>query len=174
MPQLRIATGLRGFGRGGAVLLAGLLALPAAARDSLGVFDAWAAFRDPPQRAAPLRCYAIAEPESANAPGGYATVAFWPQARVRGQFHVRLPAGVAAPTSAFLVIDGRRFALVGRGVGRGAGLWAADARGDAAIVAALRGARAMAVEAGNWRAAWPLRGAASAIDSAALGCVPGA
>lgn len=173
MPLCHIATGPRGSRARAtallALLLAALPATPADARNSLGVFDAWAAFRDPPQPGAPLRCYAIAEPETASAPGGYATVAFWPQARVRAQFHVRLPAGIAAPASAFIAIDGRRFALVGRG----AGLWAADARGDAAIVAALRGARGMAVEAGGWRAGWALRGVASAINSAALGCVPG-
>lgn len=173
MPKVRVVPGMIGFGGRMArtVLAMGALgcAASASARDSLGVFEQWAAFRDPAQGQAPLRCYAIAQPVPESGQGGFATVGFWPQARVRAQFHIRLPGGTAAPATAFVSIDGRRFALVGRG----AGLWAADARGDAAIVAALRGAQAMTVEAGGYRASWALRGAASAIDSAALGCVPG-
>jgi hypothetical protein len=116
------------------VLLLALVAAPAFARDSLGVFERWAAFRDPASRSAALRCYAIAEPEGGN--GAYATIAFWPQARVRGQYYVRLPRAAAAGTTASLTLGSRRFALIARGTG----LWAADARADAAIVAAMRSA----------------------------------
>jgi hypothetical protein len=141
-----------------------LIAAPAMARDSLGVFEDWAAFRDPARGNAPLRCYAIAEPERANAPGFYATVGHWPASRVRSQFYIRLPRTAAG--AATLTIASRRFALTARG----AGLWAADARTDAAIVAAMRSAGSMSVSAGGMSASWRLRGAATAIDAAALGC----
>ena len=147
----------------GALLLA-LAATPALARDSLGVFEDWAAFRDPASGNAPLRCYAIAEPSQANAPGLYATVGHWPVSRVRSQFYIRLPR--AASGTATLTIASRRFTLTARG----SGLWAADARTDAAIVAAMRSAGSMSVSAGGLSASWRLRGAATAIDAAALGC----
>lgn len=147
----------------GALLFA-LTAAPALARDSLGVFEAWAAFRDPASGNAPLRCYAIAEPERANAQGFYATVGHWPVSRVRSQFYIRLPRATTA--TATLTIASRRFALTARG----SGLWAADARTDAAIVAAMRSAGSMSVSVGGLSATWRLRGAATAIDAAALGC----
>lgn len=151
--------------RGVAVgLLLVLIATPALARDSLGVFEDWAAFRDPASGNAPLRCYAIAEPERANAPGLYATVGHWPVSRVRSQFYVRLPR--ATTGTATLTIGSRRFTLTARGTG----LWAADARTDAAIVAAMRSVGSMRVSVGGLSASWRLRGAATAIDAAALGC----
>ncbi len=137
---------------------------PAAARDSLGIFGDWAAFRDPARGTAPLRCYAIAEPSQANGRGFYATIGHWPASRVRGQFYIRLPR--AARDTATLTIGSRRFTLTARAQG----LWAADARSDAAIVAAMRSAARMSVSAGGLSASWRLRGAATAIDAAALGC----
>ena len=142
-----------------------LLATPAAARDSLGIFGDWASFRDPAGRNAPLRCYAIAEPEQASVRGAYATVGHWPGSRVRGQIYIHLPG--AARGQASLQVGSRRFTLTTRG----SGLWAADARGDAAIVAAMRGSVRMQVTVGRISATWRLRGAATAIDAAALGCV---
>ena len=53
-----------------AVLVLGASQLEA--RDSLGVFDGWAAFRD----ASPRRCYAIAKPQNAAAaPDAAASIA---------------------------------------------------------------------------------------------------
>ena len=135
---------------------------PALARDSLGVFDDWAAFRD---SAAP-RCYAIAQPESSSAAGIYATVGFWPTARVRSQIYIRLPRSTATVASVSLIVGDRRFPMTARA----GGAWATDARGDAAIVAAIRGATAMRFEGGGFSARWRLHGAATAIDAAALGC----
>lgn len=145
--------------------MASLLATPATARDSLGIFGDWAAFRDPAGRGAPLRCYAIAEPEQASVRGAYATVGHWPTSRVRGQIYIHLPTATRGPAT--LQVGSRRFALSARG----SGLWAADARGDAAIVAAMRGSVRMQVSIGRVTATWRLRGAATAIDAAALGCV---
>ena len=87
--------------------------------------------------------------------------------RVRGQVYVRFPSALAAGTAASISLGGRRFALIARG----SGLWAADARTDAAIVAAMRSAPSMTVTAGGASLRWRLRGAATAIDAAALGCV---
>lgn len=144
-----------------------VIATPAIARDSLGQFDDWGAFRDPETP----RCYAIAEPESASISGGYATIGFWPRARVRAQFFLRFPRNLDARTAPALTIGGQRFLLTARG----AGAWSRDARMDAAIIAAMRSATAMAVSArgargGGMTASWRLRGAATAIDAAALGC----
>lgn len=140
---------------------------PALARDSLGVFGDWGAFRDPETP----RCYAIAQPERANIPGGYATVGFWPTDRVRSQIFLRFPRALDTRRAPALTIGSQRFLLSPRG----AGAWARDARMDAAIVAAIRSATSMSVTAigergGTMTASWRLRGAATAIDAAALGC----
>ena len=150
-----------------AALAALALASPALARDSLGVFEDWGAFRDP----ATPRCYAIAEPETASIAGGYATVGFWPRARVRTQIFLLFPRDLDPRSAPALTIGGQRFLLTARG----AGAWARDARMDAAIVAAMRSATSMQVVArgargGTMTASWRLRGAATAIDAAALGC----
>lgn len=89
------------------LLALALAAPPVAARDSLGIFERWGAFRD----LGVPRCYAIAK----------------------------------------------------------------DARMDAALIAALRGGGEMTVSARaangrTFRDTFVLRGAASAIDAAALGC----
>ena len=141
----------------------------ASARTTLGTFDGWGAFRD----AAPLRCFAIAEPISAR--GGrwrpFASVASWPASGVRGQFHARLSRERRSDTRVTLSIDDRRFALVASTTDA----WARDARQDAAIVAAMRSARSMslatvAATGGGFADSYVLKGAATAIDAAALGC----
>jgi hypothetical protein len=158
----------------GVVLLTLLLcAAPASARTVLGSFDNWSAFRDEK----PVRCFAIAEPVRGGGGGGggkwrpFATVSTWPQARVRGQFYLRLSRASRAGAAVTLSIDGRRFSLVAGG----ADAWAADPRADAAIVAAMRSARAMSVTGvaatgGGFAETYLLKGAATAIDAAALGC----
>ncbi len=155
-------------------LVLALLSVPGAAlaRESLGVFEIWGAFRD---AAAPRRCYAIAQPLR-SAPGkgdrpAFAAVGTWPEKGVRGQFHVRLSRARAATGELYLSIGERRFALV---AGEADG-WAQDARMDAAIIAAMRTTQTMSVEgrARNGRPFYDLyvlKGAATAMDAAALGC----
>lgn len=152
-------------------LAAGLVAAPAVARDSLGMFEGWGAFRDP----GVPRCYAIAMPDNGGKGSvAYADVGVWPRRHVRGQVHFRLskpPAGRQAPR---LAIGGQRFALMA-GV-RDA--WVADSRADAAVLAAMRSAATMTVSAreANGRLftdSYKLAGAASAIDSALVGCAGG-
>lgn len=146
-----------------AAILLAMAASPALARESLGVFDGWAAFRDPASGNSPPRCYAISETTGGD--GGYATVGFWPAARVRAQVHIRLPRAMT-PGTGTLSIGSRRFTMMARG----RGMWARDARMDAAIVAAMRGERSMTATAGSWSGRWVLTGTATAIDAAALGC----
>jgi len=150
------------------------VAVPAAAfaapRTALGIFDGWGAFRE----AATARCYAIAAPAATIGTPQvkpYASVGYWPKSRIRGQFYVRLSKARAPNRELRLTIGSRRFILTGNG----AHGWASDARMDAAIIAAMRSAPSMSVESGTetGRAiadTYRLRGAATAIDAAALGC----
>lgn len=148
-----------------------LAATPMAERESLGVFDRWAAFVD----RAPLRCYAIAAPArtgAATAWRPFASIASWPRRGIRGQLHIRLSRERDARSRVTLSIDERRFDLVAGS----ADAWAADARADAAIIAAIRSSRSMSVETlaksgAPFADVYALRGAATAIDAAALGCV---
>jgi hypothetical protein len=147
-----------------------LIAAPALARDSLGMFGAWAAFRD---SAAP-RCYAIAMADPSALQRDYqpyADVAFWPRQQVRGQVHFRLSRKLAANAPIGLSIGGQKLALAGGG----GDAWAADKRMDAAIVAAMRSASEMTVSARGadgrgFSNTWKLQGAATAIDAAQIGC----
>ena len=152
------------------ILAIGLLSDPALARDALGMFGGWGAFRD----AETPRCYAIAM----AAPSAkqrtfqpYADVAWWPRAGVRGQVHFRLSRPMQPGSAVTVSIGGNRIALTGGG----ADAWAPDKRGDAAIIAALRSAGQMTVSArdtagGGFSNTWDLQGAATAIDAATVGC----
>lgn len=143
---------------------------PAQARDSLGVFANWAAFRDP----ATPRCHAIAMAEPSTMQRDfqpYADIATWPRRQVRGQVHFRLSRRTAANSAITLSLGGQRFALVGGG----GDAWAADKRMDAAIVAAIRSAGEMVVNARDAQGrgfsnTWKLNGAATAMDAATIGC----
>lgn len=139
-------------------------------RDTLGIYASWGAFRD----ASPLRCYAIAKPvgRQASKQGAFASITNWPRDGVRNQLHVRLSHPRAANARVTLAIGERRFILK-------AGdndAWASDARTDSAIIAAIRAGRSMSVETISASGAafadtYILKGAASAVDAAAIGCV---
>ncbi|WP_066798756.1 invasion associated locus B family protein [Sphingomonas soli] len=137
-------------------------------RDALGTYGGWGAFRDAP----PLRCYAIAKPvERHSASQPFASIANWPRDGVRNQLHIRLSRARAANARVTLSIGERRFELKAGD----ADAWAPDARTDAAVVAAIRSGRSMSVEtvAANgapFADTYALKGAATAIDAAALGC----
>lgn len=153
-----------------AILALAVLASPALARDALGMFGEWAAFRDP----AVPRCYAIAKAAPSTLQRDYqpyADVAYWPRQGVRGQVHFRLSRKLAADAKITLSIGGQKIPLTGGG----GDAWAVDKRGDAAIVAAMRSAREMTVSARDARGrgfsnTWQLAGAATAMDAAAVGC----
>ena len=146
------------------------LSAPVSARDSLGMFGTWGAFRDP----AVPRCYAIAMAEPSTLQRDYqpyAAIGTWPTRQVRGQVHLRLSRKMSPAGQIILTLGGERFELVGGG----GDAWAADPRMDAAIVAAMRSATSMTVSARDaagkgFSNTWPLTGAATAMDAAAIGC----
>lgn len=147
-----------------------LFAAPLAARDSLGVFGQWGAFRD----AEVPRCYAIAaaqESRSRRDYSPYASVGSWPRRQVRGQVHFRMSRELAENADVRLAIGGERFTLNGGG----GDAWAADAGEDAQILAAMRAAGSMSVSARDARGnrftdRYSLDGAATAMDAASVGC----
>jgi hypothetical protein len=154
-------------------LAAGVLlafAAPVAGKDSLGMFDAWGAFRD----SGAGRCYAIAMPQPSRAARDYrafASVGSWPKRGVRGQVHFRLSRKLAAQPSVVLAVGRQRFELTGGG----GDAWARDRAMDAAIVAAMRSAGSLSVSARDTRGRrftdrYDLRGAATAMDAATVGC----
>lgn len=154
------------------MLLAVVLLLAAGDRVALGVWERWGAFRD----TAPARCFAIAQPVlpggRTDRRGAFASVTGVPGGVPRHSLFLRLSRPRPASASITLAIGDRRFALVGDA--RSAR--APDAATDRAIVAAMRGARAMSVAtldlAGRpFADSYALRGAATAIDAAILGCV---
>ena len=146
------------------------LAAPLAAKDSLGVFSDWGAFRDPSLP----RCYAIAMPEDSRARRDFepfATIGTWPRRGLRGQVHFRLSRKLRRDSSITVSIGGKRFELTGGG----GDAWARDRTMDAAIVAAMRSADRMVIRATDTRGrrfsnTYSLAGAATAMDAATLAC----
>ena len=147
------------------VLLLALIATPLAARDSLGVYSGWAAFRD----AEVPRCYAIAQSSGAGA--AYASVGTWPARGVRGQLYLRLSREVRSGGNARLSVGNRQFDLTASGHNA----WAKDKAMDAAIVAAMRSASRLSVSAtaaggARFTDRYALEGAATEMDAALVGC----
>jgi hypothetical protein len=147
------------------------MATPVAAQpQSLGIFGSWGAFQ------ANGRCYAITEPfEAPPALGSqaFASVGHWPGRRGGGQLHIRLSREKRQGSAVLLKIDGRSFQLLGGG--RDA--WAPDPRADQEIQGAMRTGMEMAIETRSTegllvRDHYHLRGAATAMDAAAVACVP--
>lgn len=147
-----------------------LATAPAAAKDSLGVYENWAAFRDP----SVPRCYAIAKPLPSTLERDYepyATVGTWPERGIRGQVHFRLSRKLAESARVTAIINDRRFRLSGGG----GDAWAEDKAMDAAIVAALRAGSRLIVSAVDSRGrrfsnTYDLGGVATAMDAATVGC----
>lgn len=151
-------------------LLPILLAAPLAAKDSLGIFADWGAFRD----GSVPRCYAIAMPVESRARrdlAPFATVGTWPRRNLRGQVHFRLSRQIANRATVTLTLGRKSYRLVGGG----ADAWAQDRTMDAAIVAAMRSTQRMTIRSTDrsgrrFSDSYSLSGAASAMDAATLGC----
>ena len=152
-------------------MIAGLaLTTPLSAKDSLGVFSDWGAFRD----TAVPRCYAIAMPAASRLQRDsepFATIGTWPRRGLRGQVHFRLSRKLRRDSSITVSIGDKRFELTGGG----GDAWARDRTMDAAIVAAMRSADRMVVRATDTRGrrfsnTYSLAGAATAMDAATLAC----
>jgi hypothetical protein len=154
-----------------ALVLAVLLGGAAQARDALGIFDGWGAFKDEN----PYRCFAIAEPVGDEGKGTwrpFASIGHWPDRNVRSQLHIRLSKERRPSADVILTVGERRWRLVAGPYDA----WAPTPRHDAFIIAKIRAARSMSVSsvAKDGRAfadTYRLKGAATAIDATALGCV---
>lgn len=136
------------------------------AREAVGAWQGWAAFSD----AEPRRCYAIAGPDFARAPG-WASVASWPGRNRRTEVHFRLTRAARPGSAAIADVDGAPFALTVRG----ADAWAATRDGERALVAAMRRGVSLRVQSRDERGrpfvdGYRLAGAASAIDAALIAC----
>src|SRR3954471_10318631 len=151
------------------VLFSLLFAPPAAAAPQpVGIFFGWAALRDGGQ------CRAVAEPEGAGRTGpsgAFLALSWVPSRGVRRQLAIRFARPKRTGSAVLLRVDARTFQLIGGGLNA----WAPDARADAEILAAMRTGAALSVETRNeaggaMRDLYRLRGAASAIDAAAIAC----
>jgi hypothetical protein len=146
-------------------------AVPAAAQQqSLGIFGLWGAFSEK------ARCYAISQPVQPrrdSAGRAFASVGWFPGRGIKGQVHIRFAEPKRQGSAVLLRIDDRTFQLSGGGVNA----WAPDGRADAEIVAAMRSGLELTVETRNARGGlmrdtYRLRGAATALDAAAIACAP--
>lgn len=154
----------------GAALASLLIAAPAPGRELIGVHGGWGAFRDTG------RCYAIARPVFGAGRGAwrpFASVGTFPRLGQRGTLHIRLSRERDRSAPVTITIGERRFPLVASG----ADAWAPDLPTQRAAVAAMRSARSMSVEAVGrggrpFADVYRLAGAATAIDAAALACLP--
>lgn len=154
------------------ILAASAPASAAAEQRVLGMYGQWGAFANADSR----RCRAVSEPTQPHSGVGrpFADIVYWPDRGVRGQVHFRLSQRKRSGSALLLRIDDQTFQLVGGG----ADAWGAGRRGDSEIVGAMRRGIEMAVETraegGTLvRDIYSLRGAATAIDAAAIGCSKG-
>ena len=152
------------------LLLAALAAPAAAQKSALGVYGQWGSF----EGKVPRNCYAISAPVNLRRTMGwkpFASVAWWPDRRIRAQVHFRLSREKRPGSAVLLRVDDRTFQLIG---GK-ADAWAPDAEADEAIVSAMRSGVEMRIETRTasgslMRDTYVLQGAATAIDAAAIAC----
>lgn len=151
-------------------LLGVMMPTSSIARDSLGVFGEWGAFRDPETP----RCYAIAKaaPSSLQRDHDpFASIGTWPARKVRGQVHFRVSRTLDSERPIRLRIGEKDFSLKGSGPNA----WAENSAADSAIVASIRAAGSMTISASDSRGrrfsnTYDLNGAATAMDAATVGC----
>ncbi|EJL34290.1 hypothetical protein [Novosphingobium sp. AP12] len=152
------------------LLACAALASPALARESLGLYGGWGAFRDP----LVPRCYAIAmaEPSAMSRDyQPYAAIGTWPRRGTRNQVHLRLSRQLSANAPVTLRIGGRRIVMTAGG----GDAWPRNDADNAAIIAAMRSSASMTASARDAKGrpfanTWALPGAASAMDAALIGC----
>ncbi len=154
--------------------MAALLPAMAQAKVLINIFSGWAVFAE--NDSAAKHCYAIAQPtelagrDSLKGNSSF-IIGFWPQRSQNYQIYVRFSRERSSNSIVTLSAGGRRFRLDGNRVEA----WARDKPMDMAIIAALRSSASMSIESigRDGRAivdAYKLRGAATAIDAAALAC----
>lgn len=145
-----------------------LAAAPVQARERIGQYGGWGAFRDE----SPARCFAIAQPlwRKKHDPS-FADFTALPGGGPR-RFHVRLSRPPRQGKPVTLTIGERHFTLLVAG----SDAWGRDARADGRIIAAVRDGDQMVVTATRangrrFRDFYALAGAASAIDAATIACL---
>ncbi len=139
-----------------------------AERRRAGIFFGWGVFTEN----RPKNCFAATRPAVRSGDGSaspHASISFGPGRP--GELYVRLRAVPRAGSSVLLRIDGRSFPLAARGHDA----WLADARATQIVVALMRTGTTMTVETraksgARIRDIYALKGAASAIDAAAVAC----
>lgn len=153
-----------------ALVILGLGASPALARQPLGIFGSWGSFRD----AQPLRCFAIATPvaPSRGSWRGFAAISHWPDKNIRGQVHFRLSRQRRADADVLLSVGDRRWRLMAGDYDA----WGPSPQHDGFIIAKIRAARSMSLSSVDvngrpFADTYRLQGAATAMDAAALGCL---
>ncbi|MDB5736649.1 MAG: hypothetical protein JWO65_317 [Sphingomonas bacterium] len=168
---------------GGGMMLAALSFAPVpalsvgtamSARTAIAVFRDWGAFSEADGDTPPTRCFAIAAPPPGTAAAGhgaFASIASWPEKRIRAQLSIRLSRGHREGAPVTLNIGDAAFPLIVSGHDA----WAHDRRQDALIVRAMRSGSSMSIStiAANgapYADVYRLRGSASAIDAAMLAC----
>lgn len=155
---------------GPALLLAGLVAAPAAAQRLLHAGPFWAALERQPGL-----CEAVARSELVAPPGrpqARAAFTFSRDGRRRGELHLILSRQARPGSDALLTVGTVSFLLVTRG----ASAWSRGPAQEQAIIAAIRRSGEMRVRAqglaGRISDRYLLAGAPTAIDAAALACAP--
>lgn len=151
-----------------ALLIAAPLTL--VAKESLGVFEGWAAFADPGAR----RCYAIALPLPSGATREvqpFASIGDWPAQRQRGEVYFRLGRQMRPASRISLRVGGSWYPMTGSGTHA----WALDRQTNGRILAGIRSAESMTIAAFDRRGnrftdRYPLKGVATALDAVRLAC----
>jgi Invasion associated locus B (IalB) protein len=160
------------------VVIAAISLFPslASARESLGLFGAWAAFQD---RSPTRVCYAIAEPTAftTSRPGvdrgrPFLTIAIYPKRQAgTPQLHVNGGYVFADKRPIDLAVGARRFQIFPQWNNA----WAAGPRMDRAIITAMRRADQMTLDAVSLRGTrvvdrYSLDGFSAALDAAQAAC----
>lgn len=139
-----------------------------AERRSAGFFFGWGVF----VQDRPKSCFAITRPlavRGASGANASASISFAPGRP--GEVHVRLRTLAAPGTTVLLKVGARSFPMAARGQDA----WLADARADQVVIALARTADRLTVDSrsatgARIRDSYALKGAASAIDAAAVAC----
>lgn len=152
-----------------------VLATPAAdAREALGAFGDWAAFKDPGND---RKCYAVTAPNQTRASAqnvrrGQASlsVGYWP-GRSGPQIHAATGFGIDPGKPVTLKIGSRSFTLLPEGESA----WAENAAADEAIISALRKGTTAEVTGTSTRGTqitdrYSLKGLSAALDAAQSAC----
>ena len=105
----------------------------------------------------------------------YAARGTWPRRGIHSALHLRLSHRVGPTAAITLTVSGPASLKHLHLVGGGGDAWPATPQDDATIAALLRGATTLAVSARDtsghaFTDTYPLAGAATALDAAAIGC----